>query len=111
MNVANTPIFIGFLLQSRPHPEERRVAARLEGWARAHCLLPILRDGAARLLRMRWLVALRRRLRAHAAVDLLRRRAVAGERRAAHVARLVGREGAGAVHGLAVVPHDKIAQP
>eukprot|EP01036_Dinobryon_divergens_P045748 gene45748-61150_t len=28
-----------------PHPEERREAARLEGWARAPCPWPILRDG------------------------------------------------------------------
>ncbi len=30
----------------RPHPEERSEGARLEGWARASRLLPILRDGA-----------------------------------------------------------------
>ena len=30
----------------QPHPEERRAAARLEGWARAPRSLPILRDAA-----------------------------------------------------------------
>ncbi len=29
-----------------PHPEEHRAAMRLEGWERARCLLPILRDAA-----------------------------------------------------------------
>src|SRR5215813_2076007 len=38
-------------------------------------------------------------------------RAFAHQRGPAHVARLVGRERAGAVHGLAVVPHDEVADP
>src|SRR5437899_9249886 len=40
-------------LKSRPHPEEPRVARRLEGWAAAR-MLPTLRDAAYRpLLRVR----------------------------------------------------------
>src|SRR6266851_716446 len=35
-----------FTFSAQPHPEERE--ARLEGWERALCLLPILRDAALR---------------------------------------------------------------
>src|SRR5262249_31464882 len=38
----------------RPHPEEPCVAGRLEGWQRILTLQSILRDGASRLLRMRY---------------------------------------------------------
>src|SRR6266852_3270667 len=38
-------------------------------------------------------------------------RSVAAERGATHVARLVRREGPGAVHGLTVVPHHQITHP
>jgi hypothetical protein len=41
-----------------PHPEERAKGARLEGWQR-EVRLPILRDGASRLLRMRGVAGLR----------------------------------------------------
>jgi len=40
------------LKRNQPHPEEARRPSRR--WERALRLLPILRDGASRLLRMRW---------------------------------------------------------
>src|SRR5258708_11046894 len=44
--------FHGMLIHKQPHPEEHRVAMRLEGWATT-TVYPTLRDGPAGLLRVR----------------------------------------------------------